>query len=85
MSIRMNQTCCTNDHDLTFATPMMSWSARARRAAPSLVAAFDIVFLWRERIHQRRMLMTLDQRLLQDIGIDQAAAAAEYRKPFWRP
>jgi len=84
MSSYMNGICCADDHDLTVMTPAVSWSARVRRAGTTLLATFDVLFLWRERIRQRRALMTLESRLLRDIGLDRAGAEAEYRKPFWR-
>lgn len=43
------------------------------------------IVLWRERAKQRRALLRLDQRLLQDIGVSRAEAIAEARKPFWKP
>ena len=36
------------------------------------------------RWRQRRMLETLDDRMLADIGIGRSEALAEARKPFWR-
>jgi uncharacterized protein YjiS (DUF1127 family) len=41
--------------------------------------------LWRDRIRERRLLMTMDARALRDAGISPAAAAYESGKPFWRP
>ena len=84
MSTCMNGIGYADDRDLGLATPTLSWSARVRRAGASLLAAADVLFLWRERVRQRRALMTLDPRLLRDIGLDRAGAEAEYRKPFWR-
>jgi uncharacterized protein YjiS (DUF1127 family) len=37
------------------------------------------------RWRQRRMLETLDDRMLADIGIGRSQALAEARKPCWRP
>jgi uncharacterized protein YjiS (DUF1127 family) len=37
------------------------------------------------RWRQRRMLETLDDRMLADIGIGRSHALAEARKPCWRP
>lgn len=39
---------------------------------------------WWERSRQRRHLVTLDDRLLADVGISRATAYEEYQKPFWR-
>jgi hypothetical protein len=38
-----------------------------------------------KRWRQRRMLETLDDRMLADIGIGRFQALAEARKPCWRP
>jgi uncharacterized protein YjiS (DUF1127 family) len=38
-----------------------------------------------ERWRQRRLLETLDDRMLHDIGISRSQAQAEARKPCWRP
>jgi hypothetical protein len=38
---------------------------------------------WRDRWEQRRDLEDLDDHLLRDLGLTQAAAAAEARRPFW--
>jgi uncharacterized protein YjiS (DUF1127 family) len=35
---------------------------------------------WRER----RILETLDDRMLRDIGVSRSQAFAEARKPFWK-
>ncbi len=52
---------------------------------PSLaVRLFDRVLDWLERSRQRRALGHLDERLLDDLGLDRARAAEEARKPFWR-
>ena len=37
------------------------------------------------RWRQRRMLGTLDDRMLHDIGISRSQALAESGKPCWRP
>jgi uncharacterized protein YjiS (DUF1127 family) len=36
------------------------------------------------RRRQRRILETLDDRTLRDIGISRSQALAEARKPFWK-
>ncbi|MGE0651397.1 MAG: DUF1127 domain-containing protein [Alphaproteobacteria bacterium] len=36
------------------------------------------------RSAERRLLMTLDDRALQDIGLSRCDAEREYDKPFWR-
>jgi uncharacterized protein YjiS (DUF1127 family) len=49
-----------------------------------LVKAAEWLSAAHDRRVQRRKLMTLDDRMLSDIGISRADAEAEYRKPFWR-
>ncbi len=46
--------------------------------------ALNTVVQWQEREIQRRQLMTLDARILTDMGMSRADAVAEYEKPFWR-
>ena len=38
---------------------------------------------WYRRWRSRRDLLTLDARLLQDIGLDEVDAEQEAAKPFW--
>jgi uncharacterized protein YjiS (DUF1127 family) len=46
---------------------------------------FSWVLAAAARWRQRRMLETLDDRMLADIGIGRSQALAEARKPCWRP
>lgn len=39
----------------------------------------------KQRYRSRRDLLTLDDRMLKDIGISRADAVREGDKPFWRP
>jgi uncharacterized protein YjiS (DUF1127 family) len=50
----------------------------------SVAAAWILVALWIERARQRRVLATLDDKMLQDIGITRYDVARECGKPFWR-
>ncbi|MEM6486951.1 MAG: hypothetical protein AAF677_01570 [Pseudomonadota bacterium] len=38
---------------------------------------------WLRTLAERRRLASLDARMLQDIGLDDATAAAETERPFW--
>lgn len=61
-------------------------------SGPSLLKAgvsviqrvLDTLLTWQERERQRRQLMTLDNRILSDMGRSRSDAVAEYSKPFWR-
>lgn len=49
-----------------------------------LADAADTLHIWHERAAGRRQLLTLDDRMLRDIGISRADAVNEAGKPFWR-
>ena len=61
--------------------PLETLGPRLRRSA---TAAFHTLALWHHRHVQRRDLAALTPDLLADIGVGEADAAAEARKPFWR-
>lgn len=50
----------------------------------TLVRVVDTVLYWHERMKSRRMLASLDERMLRDVGLDQATAQREADRPFWR-
>lgn len=58
---------------------------RVRPFWGAVMAVVGTVARWHHRAQQRRQLAALDARMLRDIGVSQAAAAEEARKPFWRP
>lgn len=58
------------------APKSLSASAKAPKRGFSLFALMDLA-------RERRTLAGLDAHLLRDIGIDQARAATEARRPFW--
>jgi uncharacterized protein YjiS (DUF1127 family) len=43
----------------------------------------SVLLEWQERARQRRQLMALDARMLQDVGLTRADAVREAGKPFW--
>ncbi len=45
--------------------------------------ALDTFLRWQELARQRRALLSLDARMLADIGVSQADAAREAARPFW--
>lgn len=56
---------------------------RAAFSRLSLTAAFERILVWITVGRTRRMLATLDDRSLRDLGLDRATAAEESSKPFW--
>jgi uncharacterized protein YjiS (DUF1127 family) len=44
----------------------------------------DTLLIWQARHKDRMHLMSLDDRLLRDIGISAADVDREASKPFWR-
>ena len=62
--------------------PYSTWRAKPR--IYPIAAARRLVSTWIERVHQRRALASLDDRLLRDIGITRVDAVREAKKPFWR-
>jgi uncharacterized protein YjiS (DUF1127 family) len=74
---------------LAVASPLAGrdepWGAHARRVAhTTLIGLVDAILTWRERAQMRRRLMTLDDRLLKDIGVTRSEAHGEAEKPIWR-
>jgi uncharacterized protein YjiS (DUF1127 family) len=73
------------------ATPMIKghtmawWLLRTDHGRSWTMAAGSIVARWLERGRSRRVLATLDDHQLRDIGISRADALLESERPFWRP
>jgi len=83
------------------ATPMTSLRIHPTRARPAARPAgghgpsatladiagalLKTVAVWRERARQRRVLATMDDYLLKDIGLTRVDVDHEAGKPFWRP
>jgi uncharacterized protein YjiS (DUF1127 family) len=76
----MNATLCHT----TSPVPAVALQPQTPAPRPGLRSALDAVFLWHERAKSRRTLATLDDRMLRDLGIDQATARREAAQPFWR-
>jgi uncharacterized protein YjiS (DUF1127 family) len=67
----------------TSAVPAVTLQPRTQ-LRPALWRAAETLLLWHERIRSRRVLASLDDRMLRDVGIDQATARRESAMPFWR-
>jgi uncharacterized protein YjiS (DUF1127 family) len=76
----MNGSLCTT----TSSVPAVSSHFQERSVRPGLQRAIDTVLLWHDRVKSRRTLAMLDDRMLRDVGIDQATARQESTLPFWR-
>lgn len=63
---------------------LVSLRELATAAAGSFCTLFDMLLDWQERARQRRALLALDDRALQDFGASRADASAEGDKRFWR-
>ena len=59
------------------------FSASFRSLDRGLGRVFDTILSWSERSRQRRALMTLDDRMLRDIGLTRGQVEVEGGKPFW--
>ena len=57
---------------------------RTERFAPWLIQIATTVHRALDRQRQRKALLELDDRLLDDVGLSKAHALEEGRKPFWR-
>lgn len=65
----------------------LSWRLRTRRATRlyhNVASSWSTVANWHARSKQRLALLSLDDRMLKDVGVTRAQAEAEAAKPFWR-
>lgn len=69
-------------------SPPSRWPERIRSTLATIVGeiarSIDTLARCAERARERRSLVSLDDRMLKDIGIGRAEAWAEADKPFWR-
>ena len=69
-------------------SPLPTWAHILRmtryRSVADVVRIVETFDLWMARVQQRRDLLALDDRMLRDVGVNRAEAAAEAEKPFWR-
>jgi uncharacterized protein YjiS (DUF1127 family) len=71
-----------------YSCSLPTWKAWLRVAARMLRAdaatLADIIADMQDRGRQRRALLSLDDRMLQDIGLNRADVWRELRKSSWR-
>ncbi len=72
----MARDCIDTNWEFTQALPF--------RATRRLTTLIDQVPVWQERARSRQQLLSFDDRMLHDLGIDRATAQEEGGLPFWR-
>ena len=58
-------------------------SLRVEHWLALMTAVTATIATWRELSHSRRVLSTLDDHQLRDIGLSRAEARRESERPFW--
>ena len=70
------------------AAPSLTWHNWLRAGkdllVQDLVKLTDMIGQWSERDRARRYLMTVDERMLNDLAWSRATIVTEAVKPFWR-
>jgi uncharacterized protein YjiS (DUF1127 family) len=89
MNIPTNRALPTNsvidqDPGRRSQAPNGPWSRFVGRVDTGVGTAFDAFATWRRRHRDRMHLMSLDDHMLHDIGINLADVEREATKPFWR-
>ena len=81
----MNQ-IYTNEVGIRHQAPQVNgpWTRFVHAVDSGLEAVVDTLHVWQRRHQDRLHLMSLDDRLLHDIGISNADVYRESSKPFWR-
>ena len=64
--------------------PRISLREAAAAAIDGFGAMINTLLDWQQRSRERRALLGLGDRALQDFGASRADAAAEGCKPFWQ-
>jgi uncharacterized protein YjiS (DUF1127 family) len=64
--------------------PTRPWTRFVHAVDGGLETVVDTLLTWQRRHKDRMHLMSLDDRLLRDIGISYVEVDREASKPFWR-
>ncbi|MBL4690077.1 MAG: DUF1127 domain-containing protein [Rhodospirillales bacterium] len=64
--------------------PKTAGQSLRRMIARLTARGWRAILFWHARAHQRRALSELDDRLLDDIGVDRRSARRETVKRFWQ-
>lgn len=56
-----------------------------RNVLRAVKSAWNLVWVWQQRIEDRAHLSRLDARLLHDMGFTDDEIKRELRKQFWQP
>lgn len=71
----------------SFGAPLRPGHAGRRfggwRFGSVLETVVETIYAWQCRADERRSLMSMDDRMLKDIGVSRSQAEEEARKPFW--
>jgi len=74
----------TNRADWLIAQALLPRTAAADRLAVAAYRGIKLFDVWVERIRMRRELARLDDRMLEDIGLNRIVADREANKSFWQ-
>jgi uncharacterized protein YjiS (DUF1127 family) len=69
----------------TLRRRIAAWPSWGRRCLVAVTAIAAAISFWRRRDRGRRLLATLDDHLLRDMGVSRVEAWRESDKPFWMP
>ena len=69
---------------MALRSPHVGHDSLTTLVAHRLHQALDVVAEWHQRVVSRRELAQLDDRMLQDIGVNNVDVEREVSKPFWR-
>ena len=72
------------EQSLGIQWPALPNPSRWRAAGPLVSGLVVRLLVWLERARERRQLLSLSDRALQDFGRSRADAAGEGDKPFWQ-